>query len=245
MSQRLLNALIADGFTVVLGLIAYFIVRRTRVDPTQPVSVDALKHQAEVDAGIPVATAGIAILSVITVAALLGAPWWSSAVMAPLGLWALWWAPPRRRRATSQASVIVSGSPSRVSAFVADVPNRKLWDPSVVSYTPQPAGARGPRFLAVEQAPGGRQMTGTYVLTRDDPGVEVDLLVEGAGATGDYFTFAAQDGGTLVTQRTVVELPYLLALIGGTLISKGIAGEAQLRRINDVQALKTAFESQP
>jgi hypothetical protein len=81
------------------------------------------------------------------------------------------------------------------------------------------------------------------VLTRDEPGVAVAIQVEGAGASGDYYSFAAQDGGTLVTKRTVVELPYVLALAGGMFMVKGEAPASQQRRINEVQELKTVFES--
>jgi hypothetical protein len=240
---RLNNALISDGVTIAIGLIAYFIIQRARTDPNKPATVGAIKHEAQVVAGVPVVIAGLALLGSITVAALLGAPLWWAIFLVPVAAWMAWWVPGSRRRITSQASVFVSGMPTRVSAFVADVPEQARWSPGAVSYTPQLAGPNGPRFETVERGPDGREYRGMITLTRDEPGVEVDIELEGAGSSGDYYNFAAQDGGTLVTKRTVVELPYVVALIGGTLIARGAAAAAQQRRINEVQALKTAFES--
>jgi len=240
---RLLDKLIAYGITAVIAVIAYLVLKRARIDPAKPASIDAIKHSAEVSSAVPLVIYGLVLVGVVVLAGLLGAPLWSIVFLVPVAIWAGWWMPGRRRWMTSQASVFVQGTPSRVSAFVADVPKRAQYGPGVVSCTPEVAGPRGPRYRAVERGPEGGEVIGVYVTTRDEPGVEVDIQAEGAGATGDYFTFAARDGGTLVTQRTVVELPYLLALIGGTFMARGEAPAAQQRRINEVQALKTAFES--
>ncbi len=241
--MRLTNALISDGITIAIGLIAYFVIQRARTDPNKPATVGAIKHEALVVAGVPVVIAGLALLGLITVAALLGAPLWWAIFLVPVAAWMAWWMPGGRRRITSQASVFVRGMPTRVSAFVADVPEQAKWSPGAVSYTPQMAGPHGPRFETVERGPDGREYRGMITLTRDEPGVEVDIELEGAGSSGDYYNFAAQDGGTLVTKRTVIELPYVVALIGGTLIARGAVGAARQRRMNEVQALKTAFES--
>jgi hypothetical protein len=240
---RLLDKVIAYGITAVIGLVAYFLIKRARTDPSKPATVGAIKHEAQMVAGVPVVIAVLALLGWIAVAAVLGAPLWWAVFLVPVVAWMIWWMPGSRRRITSQASVFIRGLPSRVSAFVADVPEQARWSPGAVSYTPQLAGPQGPRFASVERGPDGREYRGVITLTRDQPGVEVDIELEGAGSSGDYYNFAAQDGGTLVTKRTVVELPYAVALIGGTLIARGAAAAARQRRINEVQALKAAFES--
>jgi hypothetical protein len=126
---------------------------------------------------------------------------------------------------------------------VADMSIRSKWEPALVSCTPQVPGPRGPRFLEVGRTPDGREVQGVIVLARNEPGVGVDLTAEGAGTTGDYYNFAPQGDGTLVTLRSIVELPYFLALIGGMFMVKGAAPAAKQRRVNEVNALKTAFEA--
>lgn len=238
-------SLIAYGISGVVGAIAYWIIRRYRVDPTKRASVGAVKHHAEATAGVPLAIGALCLVGIAFLLIVASAPWWTALFSIPLAAWIVWWLPGSRRSVISQASIFVQGLPARVSAFVADIPGHVKWSPGVVSCTPQIQGPRGPRYLGVERGPSGQEMEGVIELTRDEPGVEVDLLVEGAGATGDYYHFAAQNGGTIVTKQTVVELPYLLALIGGMFLVKGEAPAAQQRRINEVQALKTAFESDP
>ena len=89
--------------------------------------------------------------------------------------------------------------------------------------------------------PDGKEIASFYEVTRE-PGVEVVLWAEGAGVSADHYTFAAEGGGTRVTKRTVLELPYLLALIGGMFVGNDV-GAAKQRRVVDVQRLKAAFES--
>ena len=112
-----------------------------------------------------------------------------------------------------------------------------------MSCVPDLRGVRGPRFRCVDRGADGKEYSGSVELTRNEPGVAVDLQLEGAASSGDYYSFAAKDGGTLVTKRSVVELPYVLALAGAMLMARGEAPAAQQRRIDEVQALKTAFEA--
>jgi hypothetical protein len=86
-------------------------------------------------------------------------------------------------------------------------------------------------------------MAATLELTRDEPGVAVAIQILDAGTSGDYFTFAAQNGGTLVLLRCIIEVPYINALAGIMFSGTYDASAAQQRRANDLQALKTAFES--
>lgn len=243
MPQWLVNKLIAYGITVVLGLIAYWVIRRTRLDPNKRASVGAIKRHAQAAVGVPLAIFGLTAAMIVVIAVLLHAPWWTALVLVPPAAWAAWWLPSRRRLITSEASISVEGLPARVSAFVADVPGHVKWSPGAVSCTPQLQGPQGPRYLFVERGADGKEYEGVISLARDEPGVEVDLLLDGAGASGDYYRFVGGERGTVVTYRNVVELPYLLALMGGMFIVKGQAPAAQQRRVNEVQALKTAFES--
>ena len=243
MPQWLVNKLIAYGITVAVGLVAYFVIQRTRMDPKKRATVGGVKRQAVGTGGVMIGIFGLTGVLLVALALLVGLPWWTLAFLAPIAIWAAWWLPASHRLIKSEASIVVQGLPVRVSAFVADVPGQVKWSPGAVSCTPQLQGPRGPRYLFVERGPDGKEFEGVVTLARDEPGVEVDLLLDGAGASGTYYSFAASDGGTMVTDRTVVELPYVLALIGGMFIVKGEAPAARQRRINEVQALKTAFES--
>jgi hypothetical protein len=232
------------GITALLGAILYLIVQRARRNSEkQKTTVGDIQKEGQILAAVPVTIFALTFLLVIVIAVLARAPWWSMLLAVPVLAWAAWWLPAGRRRVTSQASILVQGLPARVSAFVADVPGQVRWSPGTVSCVPQIQGPRGPRFQALEKLPDGREVGGVVVLTRDQPGVEVAVQLEGAGASGDYYSFAAQNGGTLVTKRTVVELPYVLALAGGMFMVKGEAPASQQRRINEVQALKTVFEA--
>jgi len=235
--------LISYGITAVIGLIAYYVVQRARRNAAKNSTVDNVKREGEIVAAVPVAIFALTFLLFIVILVLARAPWWSFFLAAPVLGWAAWWLPAGRRRVTSQASILVQGLPARVSGFVTDVPGQVRWSPGLVSCIPQIQGPRGPRFQALEKGPDGREIGGVVVLTRDEPGVAVTIQIEGAGASGDYYSFAGQNGGTLVTKCTVVELPYVLALAGGMLMVKGEAPASQQRRISEVQELKTGFES--
>ncbi len=91
--------------------------------------------------------------------------------------------------------------------------------------------------------PDGKEISATVELTRDEPGVAVAIQLVGAGTSGDYYTFAAQGGGTLVMKRCVSEVPYVNALAGFMFKGAYDAAAAQQRRVDELQALKTAFES--
>lgn len=235
--------LIAYGATSVLGLILYLVLRKTRVDPNKRASIGAIKRQGEAVGGVTVFVFGLCFVLLVVLMLLSRVPLWTLLVLVPVAAWAVWWLPGKRRRITSEASIQVQGLPARVSAFVADVPGQVRWSPGAVSCTPQLQGPRGPRYAFVERGPTGREFEGVVTLARDEPGVEVDIQLEGTGASGDYYSFAAQDGGTLVTKRCVVEVPYVLALAGGMFAVRGEGPAAHQRRVDEVQALKMAFES--
>ncbi|HET7419456.1 MAG TPA: hypothetical protein VFL27_03670 [Candidatus Dormibacteraeota bacterium] len=236
--------LVSYGIAAAIGLVAALVIQRAQRNAKKPATtVDEVRHSAEAATGAIVGVYGLVIVASAAILVLSHAPLWIYALGVPIVVWAGWWLVPRNRQIVSQASILVQGLPNRVSAFVADVPGHVRWSPGVISCVPDMAGSRGPRFRGVQQTPDGRQVGGVVELTRDEPGVEVDLVIVGAGASGDYYSFVAAQGGTLVTQKTVVQLPYVLALAGGMLMARGDDLGAHQRRVNELQALKTAFES--
>lgn len=234
---------ISTGITVALGAVVYLVLQRARKDQAGAKNVTQVKHAGELTAAVPVAVYGLAIVATVVLGVLLRLPLWTAVFLLPVLAWSAWWLPARRRRIISEASIVVNGLPSRVSAFVADVPGQAKWSPGAVSYTPDIQGPRGPRYNGVERMPDGQEIAGVIEMTRDDPGVEVDILLAGTGASGDYYTFAAEGGGTLVTKRNVFEMPYILALAGGIFALRGDPTGAHQRRVNELNALKQAFES--
>jgi hypothetical protein len=227
-----------------IGIVASLVIQRAQRNAARPsTTVDDVKRAAETVTGVTVAIFGGTVVLIAFLFIVGGAPPWLYMLLVPVAAWAAWWLPARNRRTTSQSSIIVQGLPTRVSAFVADAPGHVKWSPGVVSCVPEMAGPRGPRFREVEQTADGQQVAGVLDLTRDEPGVAVDFLIAGTGSSGDYYTFAAEPGGTLVNKRTVIELPYLVALAGGMLMARGQSAAAHQRRVNELQALKMAFES--
>ena len=235
--------LISTGFSVALGAIAYLVIQRGRKAQAAAKNVSQIQHAGEMVAAVPVVVYGLVVVMAIVAGVLLHLPLWTAAFLVPVLAWTAWWLPARRRCVTTEASIVVNGLPSRVSAFVADIPGHTRWSPGVVSCTPDIQGPRGPRFNTLERGPDGRDISGVIEMTRDDPGVEVDILLAGTGATGDYYSFSASGGGTLVSKRTVVELPYILALTGAMFALRSDPTGGHQRRVNEVNALKTAFES--
>ena len=235
--------LIAYGIAAAIGLVAALVIQRAGRNAKKPSrSVQDVKRDAETVTGVTVAVFGLIVVTFAAILVLARAPLWTLALLIPVALWAGWWLPPRNRMIHSQASIVVQGLPTRVSAFVADAPGHVKWSPGVVSCVPELQGPRGPRFRTVEQTPAGQQIGGVIERTRDEPGVEVDFLLEGTGATGDYYGFAAQPAGTMVTKKTVIQLPYMVALAGGMLMATSDAPNARQRRVTELQALKSAFE---
>lgn len=241
--QAFENKLISIGFAAALGALAYLVMQRGRKAQAAAKTVSQVKRAGELVVAVPVAIYGLLVVMAIVLGFLLHLPLWTAVFLVPVLAWSAWWLPGSRRQVTSEASIIVNGLPSRVSAFVADVPGHAKWSPGVVSYTPDLQGPRGPRFNGLERGPDGREIAGVIELTRDDPGVEVDLLLAGTGASGDYYSFSANGGSTLVTKRTVIELPYILGLAGLMFALRGDPTGAHQRRVNELNALKTAFES--
>lgn len=235
--------LISTGISVGVGAVVYLVVQRARKAESGAKNISQVKRAGEVAAAAPMAIYLLVVVMAIVIGFLAHLPWWTAVFLLPVLGWSAWWLPAGRRRVTSEASIVVNGIPARVSAFVADVPGHAKWSPGAVSYTPDIQGPRGPRFTGVERMPDGRQIAGVIELTRDDPGVEVDILLAGAGSSGDYYSFAAKDGGTLVTYRSVFEMPYILALAGGMFALRGDPTGAYQRRVNELNALKAAFES--
>lgn len=237
---KLISAAVSAG----AGAIVYLVIQRARTAEKGAKSVTQVKRAGEVAAAAPVALYALVLVMSVGVGFLLHLPWWTAVFLLPVLAWSAWWLPAGRRRVTSEASIVVNGLPARVSAFVADIPGQAKWSPGAVSYTPELQGPRGPRFNGVERMPDGREIAGVIEMTRDDPGVEVDILLAGTGASGDYYSFAAKDGGTLVTKRSVFEMPYVMALAGGMFALRGDPTGAHQRRVNELNALKAAFESE-
>lgn len=235
--------LISTGFAMALGAIAYLVIQRGRKAEAAAKTVSQIQRAGEMVVAVPVVVYGLVVVMAIVAGILLHLPLWTAAFLVPVVAWTAWWLPARRRCVTTEASIVVNGLPSRVSAFVADVPGHTKWSPGVVSCTPDIQGPRGPRFNTLERGADGREIAGVIEVTRDDPGVEVDILLAGTGATGDYYSFSPSGGGTLVSKRTVVELPYILALTGAIFALRGDPTGGHQRRVNEVNALKTAFES--
>ncbi len=235
--------LISTGFAMALGAIAYLVIQRGTKAQAAAKTVSQIQRAGEMVVAVPVVVYGLVVVMAIVAGILLHLPLWTAAFLVPVVAWTAWWLPARRRCVTTEASIVVNGLPSRVSAFVADVPGHTKWSPGVVSCTPDIEGPRGPRFNTLERGADGREIAGVIEVTRDDPGVEVDILLAGTGATGDYYSFSPSGGGTLVSKRTVVELPYILALTGAIFALRGDPTGGHQRRVNEVNALKTAFES--
>ena len=237
--------LIAYGTTAAIGAVAYWIIARARVGSAGPqTSIARLESQAQTISGVILAVYGLVLLGLVAIGVLFKAPLWTAAFPLAVGAWGAWWLPASHRRMTSATSGFVAGAPSHVSAFVADLPGQVRWSPGAVSCTPEVAGSKGPRYTWVEKLPDGGQISGTLVQTRLEPGVAVTFQIEGAGASGDYYSFATQGDGTLVTKHSIIEVPYLMALLGGIFIARSEAAAAGQRTAREVQALKTAFESQ-
>jgi hypothetical protein len=241
-SPRILAFVISNVVVVILGSLYAWGVQRASGSMAKARDITQMKHRAELVVAFPLALFGLDAVALVVLAALGDVPMVIVPIVVAISGWAVYWLSPRRRCVTSQASIVVEGLPNRVSAFVADVPGQVRWIPSAVSYTPDLPGPRGPRFRAVERMTDGRQIEGVAEMTSDVPGVEVVLMADGAGLTGDYYSFAAEGGGTRVIKRTVVELPYMLALAGGMFLA-GDGGAANQRRVDELQRLKTAFES--
>jgi hypothetical protein len=238
--------LISYAITAVITAAAYWVLRRAQANSARSTSVTSLKRSSELVAAVPLAVFGLVIVLFAVILVLARAPLWTLLLGVPVVVWAGWWLPSGRRQIASEATVAVNELPARVSAFVADVMNQPMWSPGVTSCVPTMAGANGPRYVQVGTIPdSGRQISGTVELTRNEPGVAVVLQVVGAGASGDYYTFAARDGGTIVTVKSLVELPYPLALMGGMFMARGDAPAAHQRRVAELQALKTAIEAAP
>jgi polyketide cyclase/dehydrase/lipid transport protein len=235
--------LISWGIAGALGGVAYLVIGRARAKAGSSNTLEQLKRQGEVINGVVLVVFGLAILGFVVILILARVPLWIFAVGLPVAAWAAWWLPAGHRQYSSQASIVVQGLPARVSAFVADVPGQSRWAPNVLRDTPAPAGPRGPRFTEVDRMPDGKEIAATVELTRDEPGVAVAIQIVGAGTSGDYYTFVAQGGGTLVMKRCVSEVPYINALAGFMFSGAYDAAAAQQRRVDELQALKTAFES--
>ena len=234
---------ISWGVAGAVGAVAYWVIGRARAKSNKASTLDQLKHQAEVINAVPLVIFGLATLGFVAILILARVPLWIFALGLPVAAWAAWWLPAGHRQYSSEASIVVNGLPARVSAFVTDVAGHARWAPNVLSDTPAPAGPRGPRFVEVDRLPDGRAIAATLELTRDEPGVAAAIQILGAGTSGDYFTFVAQNGGTLVLLRCITEVPYINALAGLMFSGSYDAPAAQQRRVTDLLALKTAFES--
>jgi hypothetical protein len=89
--------------------------------------------------------------------------------------------------------------------------------------------------------PDGREISGLIELTRVVPGSEVVIRLVGVGRSGDYFTFSPAAAGTHVLYKTLIELPWVMALVGARFMT-GPAAERNQKKATDLQALKTYIE---
>jgi hypothetical protein len=101
---------------------------------------------------------------------------------------------------------------------------------------------QGPRFHLVGIIPGTtRQIEGDAVLRVNEPGKEVVIGTEGAGVTADQFLLSPSGSGTHVLYRTVLEMPFLMALAGGMFL----AGDKDRprRHTDELARAKAVFEA--
>jgi hypothetical protein len=159
-----------------------------------------------------------------------------------LAAWVVWNWPAKRRLIMVDAETDIAGDPYKVSAFFADVRAEARWQTGLISSVAEGIGVQGPRFHMVAVIPGsGQQIEGDAVLRVNDPGKEVVVGVEGAGQSADQYLLSPSGGGTHVLYRTVLELPFFLALAGGMFL----AGDKDRprRHTDELARAKAVFEA--
>ena len=156
--------------------------------------------------------------------------------------WVIWNFPAKRRLVMVDAETDIAGDPYKVSAFFADVRAETRWQTGLISSVEEGIGVQGPRFHMVGLIPGTtRQIEGDSVLRLNDPGKEVVVGVEGAGLTADHYLLSPCASGTHVLCRTVLELPFFLALAGGMLMASD--KDRPRRHTEELARAKAVFEA--
>lgn len=172
-----------------------------------------------------------------------GAAGWIVVVVAlVLGAWVMWNWPPSRRTIVVDAQTDFAGDPYQVSAFFADVGDWGRWQTDLISCVEAGLSARGPRFHQVGVIPGtNRRIEGDVVLKVNEPGKEVTVGVEGAGGSADQFLLSPIGTGTHVLNREVLEVPFILALIGGMFFARD--KDRSRRHMEELLRAKVVFEA--
>ena len=235
---------------IALILVAYqLLYSRTAARTQAATTVAGIKRWAEISGAMlgGVFAADLALLVVLAV--LTGGPIaWLASVPAVSALgWLGWWVVPSHRTVATSAEIVINGRPEAVSAFLADLGGSARWEPDAISSVPGPLTPAGPVFHMVARMPGsGKLIEGDEVLTENRPGQAVTAKVVGGGSSGDYFTLAPDGDATRVKLVDKVELPLLLALIGGRFAADATyVTDATRRRQNELARAKAAFEGTP
>jgi hypothetical protein len=183
------------------------------------------------------------LAAVVYFVVVLGAAWWTLLIGLVVAGWAILWLPPRARTVTSSRGEInIQAAPERVSAVVADISATPKWEMSNVSCVLDSYNGTAPRYRVVERMPDGREISGLVELTRVVPGSEVVIRLVGVGRSGDYFTFSPAAAGTHVVYKTLIELPWVVALVGARFMT-GPAADRNQKKATDLQALKAYIET--
>ncbi len=186
--------------------------------------------------------ADILLLAVIGVLAGGLSGWTMVAAGTIVGAWVIWNWPATGRLIVVDAETDIAGDPFEVSAFFADVGDAARWQTDMVSSVEAGMSLQGPRFHVVELVAGSdTHISGDLVLRVNDPGKEVVVGVEGTGLTADHYRFSPAGTGTHVFFRTVLELPYLMAVAGGMLLARD--DDRPRRHADELARAKAFFEA--
>jgi hypothetical protein len=159
-----------------------------------------------------------------------------------VGAWVIWNWSAKRRLVVIDAETDIAGSPYDVSAFFANVREATRWQAGLVSSVEAGMSLEGPRFHVVGVPPGSdKEIAGELVLRVNEPGKEVVVAVEGAGLTADQYLLSPAATGTHVFYRTLLEVPFFMALAGGMFL----AGDKDRprRHVEELARAKAVFEA--
>ena len=132
-STRIEALVISNVVVIVLSSLYSLGMDRASRSLTKARNVTQVKHRSEVIAALGLVLATLDAISLVVLAVLGDVPLVVVPLVIAIAGWALYWLPVKHRLVTSQASIIVDGTPNRVWAFVADIPGQVRWIPSAVS----------------------------------------------------------------------------------------------------------------
>ena len=159
-----------------------------------------------------------------------------------VGAWVIWTWPAKRRLIVVDAETDIAGDPHEISAFFANVRAATRWQSGMVSSVEAGMTLQGPRFHVVVVPPGSnKEIAGDLVVRVNDPGREVVVGVEGTGKTADHYVLSPAANGTHVFYRTVLELPFFMALAGGMFLSGD--NDRSRRHVEELARAKAVFEA--